>query len=1025
MIDSQHGRRVFALQVAGLEYRYHSHPPPSSSNLDSTVATGINYTDLEAITSVGSFSASIDPSGGIAQYGAVSVSLGIDSKRGGLDDPGIVFGRCGARSASTRGRLSSSASRTDATLNLSTDLTGLTYPRLLHIGAETIRAASATITTVTVSRGAGGTPQQSHSTGLEGSVIPELTTEITTFRGRRAKLYMAHRYPSGETSSYTEIINGFIESSPIIEDGREITLNLLPLTALIDTNLSDKGIAQTRLLQDYHYYDGVNGSVLEYGLGLERIVDEDLFVTPDTSGTITASAFDGVVSSRQNSAQLFDDFDVSLPKGPDADNYPREHPRYPKLRKAEEFVFVSGGVFPTSITYDSNVPGFGFVADGSLTNALNASEISATSGLYVRLPLGELKQHQLGTGEVKRWPDVVNDVLINDGPNSTSGLSGGFGRWRVNPDNTIRFEKLSSSPFRALLWLWQHPSSWRTLSEFYAANFGMRQSFRWGANGVRGAMSSMGRLFYPLPLAREGQPILQSLLEDPPTLVRLGTTPTGTTSTFQMQDTPRAYYQHFESVILVENSLGLPTSAGTDEYYITVQYQDLALDEMRHQVFKVTHETTASFGGSNVGYLIHISDDNDAFQNTSFGDWTDRERALIYKGGQLNGELCGTALLKLLQSGGGDQINGNYDLLGIGLNISEDNIDIDSFLRLDVISPIQLSANFLGDGADLRETFESLLRLAGATLVMIRDSSTGRAKLSVQPIGNERPEVSELTILSGDWIADPPPHWGIYEDIVTQIKYQFGYDPAEAKYTEEVIFNNQEAINRYGGERSAITLQLAGVTSEQFGRGAGDSFAFFTPNSARIFNLLSNPLRVWRGAIGTGQSAYIDVGSYLKVSSPHLKGYDDSYGVTDGVGQVRSIRQELMGEGCEIELITTGLSPVNWNSAAQVLAYTSTTVTVAESTYSGASVTDASFFAVGDVVDYVPQADHDSAITGLTISQIVGNVLTFTAAHGISSTLGTIEPTTYANASADHRLDAYLANDSDIIDSNVDAQEFS
>ena len=88
-------------------------------------------------------------------------------------------------------------------------------------------------------------------------------------------------------------------------------------------------------------------------------------------------------------------------------------------------------------------------------------------------------------------------------------------------------------------------------------------------------------------------------------------------------------------------------------------------------------------------------------------------------------------------------------------------------------------------------------------------------------------------------------------------------------------------------------------------------------------------------------------------------------------------------------------------------------------------MTDASFFAVGDVVDYVPQANHDSAITGLTVSQIVDNVLTFSAAHGISSVAGTIEPTTYANASADHRLDAYLANDSDIINSNVDAQEFS
>ena len=66
-ISSANGRRIFALQVAGLEYRYHSTTPPSSTNLDSTIATGINYDDREGIISVGAFSASVDPSGGIAQ----------------------------------------------------------------------------------------------------------------------------------------------------------------------------------------------------------------------------------------------------------------------------------------------------------------------------------------------------------------------------------------------------------------------------------------------------------------------------------------------------------------------------------------------------------------------------------------------------------------------------------------------------------------------------------------------------------------------------------------------------------------------------------------------------------------------------------------------------------------------------------------------------------------------------------------------------------------------------------------------
>ena len=183
---------------------------------------------------------------------------------------------------------------------------------------------------------------------------------------------------------------------------------------------------------------------------------------------------------------------------------------------------------------------------------------------------------------------------------------------------------------------------------------------------------------------------------------------------------------------------------------------------------------------------------------------------------------------------------------------------------------------------------------------------------------------------------------------------------------------------------------------------------------------------MWRGSIGSGPSIFLDVGAYVTVSSPHLRGYGDSYGVTNGVGMVRSIHQELMGEGCELELLTTGLSPVAWNATATVATVpTTTTVTVNQDDYSGSSIDDSSFFSAGDTVDYLPLGDHDNAITGLEIDSITGNTVTFTAAHGISAAGGTLEPTTYANASADHKRDAYLANASDVLDSTEEAQEYS
>ena len=1026
-VSSEHGRRVFALQVAGLEYRYHSNTPPTSSNLDSNIASSIAYEDRQGIVSIGAFSANVDPSGGVAQYSPLSITLQID-KKANLGDPGVIFGRCGARSAGTRAQLTEDIDRTSGTFKVNKDLTSLTYPRLLHVGSETIRASSATTTTVVSSRGQGNTTPQNHSIGLEGSFVPEVTTEITTFRGRKAKLYAAHKYPDGSTSDYVEIINGFIEQSPNIEEGDTVSLSIVPLTALIDSEISDK-INQTQLLQDYHYFDGIYGSALEYALQLRKTPEETrILLTTDTTAAITANTFQATVAFELGYESLLDDFDTSLPSGLQRDDFAYEHPRYPKLRRTQDNTYADDCVFPTTLTFDNSLPGYVVNADSTPSNAFIASEITATETFEVKLPLLEIKQHELGSGEVKRFPDVINDVLDTDGPSNTQGISGGFANWRLNADNIIRSSKLSNSPFNADVVLWSHYFIFNNIVMSQVENHGSRTAQHWTDSGTNYALDDLSRLSYPLDLGEGVDPFLNSPRDGAMGKVRyVSSSSRQIGASVQLRDVARAYYQLYESTILVENSLGLPTTetAGVS-YDIVVSYYDRTTDSMRDQNFKASHESTATFGGSDVGVLIHLSDDNDFTQQVSFGDWTDKERTLIFRGASLIREDVGTIMLRLLQSGGGDQINGTYDTLSLGFNISSDDIDEDSFLAIGSSCPFSLTNRYAGDGTDLRETFESLLKLVGAVLIMKRDETTGRSKITLQPIGQERIRDVSATINAGDWLTDPPPHWNIYDDIVTQVKYEFDYEPSKDEYESEVIFNNQEAINRYGGESSKITLKLPGVSSQDVGRFAGDRFARFLPTSNRIFNILSNPLRSWRGSIGSGPSIFLDVGSYVSCSSPHLRGYGDSYGVTNGVGMVRSIHQELMGEGCELEILTTGLSPVAWNATAKVKIITSSTkIQVEADEFSSGGVNDVSFFEAGDVVDHLPYGAHDSATTGLTIDAISGNIISFTTAHGISTTGGTIEPTTYANASATHRADAYLANSSNIINTNVDAQEYS
>ena len=1022
-ITRENARRIFALQVSGLEYRYHSTTPPTSTSLDANIATSIAYIDQEGISTVGAFSASVDPSGGIGQYSPISITLQIDRK-GGSGDPGVIFGRCGARSASKRAQLTEGINRVNTTIKVGLDLTGLSYPRLFHIGSETVRASSATSSTITVTRSQGNTTPQFHEVDVEGSFVPEVTTEITTFRGRRAKLFMAHQYSDKTVSDYVEVINGFIEQSPIIETGDSISLSIVPLTALLDTELSDK-INQSRLLQGFHFYDGEYGSSIEYALGLGYDTEhQSPTIRPDTSTAITPNTFNTIINSNYTTADYLADFDPSLPSGPNRDEYIGSHPRYPKLKNFFQSPFANEGVFPTNLTYSSSIQGYTVNADSSPSVALIASEITNTGFFNITVNRYELKQHELGDSEVKRWPNVINDILASSGPSTTQGFTGGFAQWRLNSDNVIRASKLSNSPFKGRVVLWNGYNGFIKFKEHIENEFGTASPRLYTNNGTSLNFPPGIGLYYPLDIGEQEDPFYADQGDK---FIELTASTESRTGFFNLRNIAKAYYQNYESKILVEDSLGLPTSATAGEVHdIIVLYFDRQSQSTKRQTFQVTHETSASFGGSTIGKLLHIADSNSFSNNVSFADWQDSERVLIFRGSQVIEDNAGQIMLKLLESGGGDGINGSFDVLGLGLNISSSDIDEDSFLAVGASCPFVFTDQFAGDGSSLREIFDSLLKLMGACLVMKRDQSTGRSRLSLQALGAERSADSSLTIKAGDWLSDPPPHWDIYEDIVTQIKYEFDYSAEEDSYLSEVIFNNQEAINRYGGERSKITLSLPGVSSRDFGRNAGDNFNFFLPSSSRIFNILSNPLRVWKGSIGTGPSAFLDVGSYVTVSSPHLRGYSDSYGVTNGVGMVRSINQELMSEGCEIELLTTGLNPVAWNATAKVsLISTSTSVQIESNAFSRTNENDASFFQVGDVVDYVPQGDHDNAIIGLVIQSISSNTITFTSPHSISANKGTLEPTTFANASTTHQADAYLANASSIINTDTEAQEFS
>ena len=421
MISSDNGRRVFCIQIAGLPIRYHSINPPILSNLDTTITTGISYEDTEAILSVGAFQSSIDPSGGLATYSPLSIELMI-KRDGSATDPGVIFSRVGKRAAVTQTNLEENITfdALPQTINIDQDLSSLPVPRLIHVGAETFRASAFTSSSMTLSdRAVGGSAYQSHEISLQGTSVPIASTEITIFRGRRAKLFIASQDPSGNVSDYTEIINGFIESSPYFESSTTVSLNILPLVSLIDGPLADSKAGVSYLLQNYHYFHKNKSNFFEFGSAFRNdytmtLDDAEEYPTPGTPSTQSK------IYVQYPTYDLDKIFDESRPNGI---GFVNSHPRYPLVLINQIFK-----AYPTSLGISSNVPFI--IIDHTVSGSISQNTLlslfstSSTSQVTASIPnRGEIKQLKLGEDEVKEFPQVINDEINTQGPTTLTGRS--------------------------------------------------------------------------------------------------------------------------------------------------------------------------------------------------------------------------------------------------------------------------------------------------------------------------------------------------------------------------------------------------------------------------------------------------------------------------------------------------------------------------------------------------------------------------------------------------------------------------
>ena len=1039
-------KRRFALVIAGLPEVYFSHSSegltsvPAIGNALSTTPGSTLRTFHESIGNVTDYGADLDPLGGVASYTPITVSLVID-RNGGSTDPGVILSRIGPRaSGADHSFLVGGISHSDAapiTVEIDRDVSAVySSGDYAHIGAETFLVSGTTSganPTITFSaRGLADTPIQDHLVSLGGTNSPEMTDKICYWRGRRASIWVSPGRSDGSFGGWVEFMRGFLDSTPQIEEGLAVTLEIVPLTALIDQGLTGEISRQTTLLQGYHRFETGVGNIVEYAQGLHApspTSQPNLMGVGIGSwaqhGGATLPTSEVYTTGRHQHEDLFD-ITLTTADGARYDN----HPRIGDLGLENEGGQIERFQIVDYRIHNGNNVGYDINPDpGPLSDFHNDQH-------GYMIPTHELKRYEQSAGLI-RWPEEFITGFNAAAPSARTGRDGGFFKVQLVEDGgriQLRLLPFADTRLRTHIMFWTNPASL-----FNEGIFGLRY---WGANGPQQKLSGREIMVLPIdwaPPARREYPHLgthRHARRDATLYRRNWEQDEQKLQVYNLRDYALGFYQPSETQILVSDQLpGIPSAAGASTFPVSITSYDRRTDKEITQTAIITHQVAEVHGTATVGYGLQLAVNEDQPKDPIV-DWASRGgdgRAKIALSNNFRALPPGEIILRLLESGGGNQINGDYDVSAIGLNLPSSAIDEDSFLSLSSATRLSsMTLSLSGDDVDVIDVVEGILKSLGAAIVLRRSGTDNeRLKLTCVPVGMEQASRVRQTIAAGDWLADPPPSWGTRDASVNQIAFKYDWNDTEKKFLGEVTVNNERAIMAYSQERQSMDLEIYGAEAspESLGQNTADLYSALRPMFTRIFRLASDPVRVWRGSVGFDLGHLLEVGAMVQVSSPHFKSYDDSYGVTDGLALVQSVRQSLTGEGVDVELIHYGLDAAGWNASAEVTSVVdATTLEFDANTYTrgrdaaGELTTDLALFAEKDRVQYIPPGDEDNPTT-LIIDSIdtATNRITFTAAHGVASAVGHIEPTTYDTAPTRHQIRAYLADSSGTLGASSDA----
>lgn len=1019
---------AFALRIAGVPVTYYSGHDATTLGQSIGGALPRTYSSQRLLSMVGNTREDIAPLGGVAESGAIDLTLGFDP----LDDfgPGSIpyltkagdprvwlLGK-GEGFAGWTGRpLATVAMDVSITsIEVDTDPTPLITAATLMGYTEALVYIGAECMAFTGVSGTGTVPDPWVMTGLVravvGTVVQRHLVDGTVYndplfrerpikmRGRRAVLYIASMDGAfGEPSEWHEVRRGVLNSEPR-RDGHTIRFQLIDHLARLRGNKVDIGGETIRLLRSHRVMEEGTATAIELAQVWPRSTirvnattwndpgPNTELIEPDAYALFLLLGWTGGVSTA----------------------HPR---RIPFLGAPGAFA-----VLPIAVPTGTWGPGIG------ITFGLDRPAIRSGYSLET----AEIKRADIvvPVGGVVEWPEAALEAIALDmWPSTVSGISGAWADMSLGRPTGDTWH-LGIEYADALMPSGLLIETWGKAGPRPRADMDQEKARRWTLFGPHAAADKYANAWHLIdlrPLSEDGV-----LLEHGDRVAEDG-------ASLPVRGPCLAGYQSGERYI----SVGLNAAHLTGEFSLQVEHED-AFGDSHTDVVPITSSTAIVVGGDTIGYALEVKES--ARRNApSFGEWPGTNVVAITPVLEwLEATDPADVLLSALLSHDGDGVavdasaaalaaSAYNDRFG-GLALTYDDVDIESFRSF--APPAGLSPwNIRHSAGDpLSNSIEQLLVATGSGLTVVRRNGT--AKIARVQMGFEGAQQSRDTIGSGDWTGKESnddmafTSSGASGEAATRIVFDIGASEGfEKPPSIAVNFRSDEAEGDREARTNTVELPGLALWSPD---DAGEALTRLGSLASRVRSVGARGIR-WSGGARTSKVRCLNIGDVVTVTSPELQGEDPTADVDGAVGRVLGLDIAWTGAASSITITTDGTNVAGYGPSARLdTVPTATTVTVVEREFAldvdpntGAEGRwDIDYFAAGDVVTYEPPGATDNGIT-LTILSITRATRTieFTAAHTISgggfAVGGTFVPEDVALASVEHLKYAQLASTAGVV----------